>query len=316
MNRVLVLDRVHDDGMSLLRERGDITLTHLPSPTPHTILRAMAEAEILLLRSRTIEPEVYESLAPHLRFISRHGVGCDNLPLPVLAEKGVKVAITAAANVTSVAEHAMMLMLAVARNLVAADAAVRNGNFALREDGRAVELAGRTLLIVGMGRIGRQVAARAHAFGIRVIGYDPLLSASAGTAGIERMEDLDAALGQADIVSLHIPSTNRTRGSFDAARFERFRKGAFLINTARGGIVDEAAMRAALETGRLAGAGVDVFETEPLPGDDPVLGAPNLIVTPHNAAMTAEGARRMAIDSAQAILDYIDGRHDRLTLAG
>lgn len=314
MTKVLVLDQVHDDGMSLLRERIDIQLTHLQSPTPEAILSEVADAEVLLLRGRTLEPEIFQKRAPKLRFISRHGVGCDNLPLPVLAEKGVKVAITASANAIGVAEHAMMLMLAIARNLVAADAAVRNGNFALREDGRAVELAGRTLLVVGMGRIGREVAARANAFGMRVIGYDEALPASVEIVGIERIGDLDAALGQADIVSLHIPSTKQTKGSFDAARLARFKKGAFLINTARGGIVDEAAMRAALEAGQLAGAGIDVFETEPLPTSAPVLGAPNLIVTPHNAAMTAEGARRMATHSAQAILDFIDGHHDRLTL--
>lgn len=314
MTKVLVLDQVHDDGMSLLRERIDIQLTHLQSPTPEAILSEVADAEVLLLRGRTLEPEIFQKRAPKLRFISRHGVGCDNLPLPMLAEKGVKVAITASANAIGVAEHAMMLMLAIARNLVAADAAVRNGNFALREDGRAVELSGRTLLVVGMGRIGREVAARANAFGMRVIGYDEALPASVEIVGIERIGDLDAALGQADIVSLHIPSTKQTKGSFDAARLARFKKGAFLINTARGGIVDEAAMRAALEAGQLAGAAIDVFETEPLPTSAPVLGAPNLIVTPHNAAMTAEGARRMATHSAQAILDFIDGHHDRLTL--
>ncbi len=309
MKRVLVLDEIHGDGLALLRARADVELTHLPRPDSATIAEAAAQAECLLLRGRTLDPTVWDA-AQRLQMVSRHGVGCDNLPLDRLDSRGVTVAITANANAVSVAEHAMMLMLATARGLVASDAAVRAGDFARRETLRPVELSGATLLIVGLGRIGRAVAGRAAVFGMNVMGVDPLLPKGTSVPGVEMVGDLDTALGQADFVTLHLGLSPATQGLFDAARLARMKPDAILINTARGGIVDEPALIAALQNGALAAAGLDVFAREPVSIHDPVLSAPNLTVTPHDAAMTREGARRMAMHSAQNILDFLDGRLD------
>lgn len=309
MTRVLVLDEIHEDGLALLCDRAGLDLTQLKRPSADAIAAEMARTDCLLLRGRTLEPGAWD-IALDLRMVSRHGVGCDNLPLDRLEAASVTVAITAAANAVSVAEHAMMLMLASARGLVASDAAVRAGDFKRRERTGSVELAGRTLLIVGLGRIGRELAGRAAAFGMRVTGVDPALLEGEAVPGVERMLDLDAALAEADVVSLHLPRTSETTGLFNAVRLGRMKHGAILVNTARGGIVDEAALADALRNGTVGAAGFDVFVQEPLPKDDPLLDAPNLIVTPHDAAMTREGARRMSVGAARNLLDFLDGRLD------
>lgn len=201
-----------------------------------------------------------------------------------------------------------MLMLAAARGLVASDAAVRASEFTLREKQQSVELHGRTLLVVGLERIGCEVAVRAAAFGMRVTGFDPYLPDDSSLTGMERRADLDAALAEAQVVTLHLPRTDATRGLFDRARLARLPKGAILLNTARCGIVDEAALAEALRMGQLHAAATDVFEHEPLVPADPLLRARNLTVTPHDAAMTREGARRMAVLAARNIFDFLGGR--------
>ena len=309
MPKVLVLDPIDPAGLDLLRERPEIDLVHLPEPAPEAIAREIADAWALLLRGRRLAPEHWRE-ARALALVSRHGVGYDNLPLGDLRAAGVTVAITADANAVAVAEHTMMLMLAVARRARAYDAAVRTGRFAFREAQVAEDLFEKTLLVVGLGRIGREVAARARAFGMRVLGHDPLLDPSEHIEGVERAPDLDAALAQADVVSLHLPATPETRGLLDARRLARLKPGAILVNAARGGIVDEAALCAALEEGPLAGAGIDVFAEEPVPADHPLLGRDDVLLSPHSAAMTRQGARRMAVGAARNVLDFFDGRLD------
>ena len=315
MPKVLVLDPIDAAGLDLLRGRSEIALAHLTEPTPEAVAREIADAWALVLRGRHLAPEQWSG-ARALRLVSRHGVGLDNVPLEDMRAAGVTVAITADANAASVAEHAMMLMLAVSRRARAYDAAVREGRFAFREAQVAEDLFEKTLLIVGLGRIGREVAARARAFGLRVLGHDPVLPAEARIEGVERAPDLDAALGEADVVSLHLPATPETRGLFDAARLARFRRGAILVNVARGGIVDEAALARALEAGHLAGAGIDVFAQEPVPADHPLLARDDVLLSPHSAAMTRQGARRMAEGAARNVLDFLDGRLDpRMVIA-
>ncbi len=306
MHRVLVLDVIDPAGIELLRGREDIDLVHLPEPSAEAIARELPEAWALLLRARRLEPEHWRG-ARNLALVARHGVGCDNLPLAELHAAGVTVAITADANAVSVAEHALMMMLALSRRAMAYDRAVREGRFAFRETQAARDLAGGTLLIVGLGRIGRRVAERARAFGMEVLGHDPV---AAGIEGVERVADLDAALGRADVVTLHLPREPGAPPLLDAARLGRCKAGAILINVARGGLVDEAALVAALDAGQIGGAGLDVFVEEPVPTDHPLLGRGDVLLSPHSAAMTRQGARRMAVDAAENILASLDGRLD------
>jgi D-3-phosphoglycerate dehydrogenase len=203
------------------------------------------------------------------------------------------------------------MMLELAKLGRAHDRAVRDGHWGVRNRFAAWELSGKTLLILGCGRIGREVARRALAFDMRVLGHHPLLpEAQLRAAGLEPAPDLATALAEADIVSLHLPVTATTRHLIDAAALRRMRPGAVVINTSRGGLIDETALAEALRKGRLRGAGIDVLEDEPPPTDHPLLGLDNVLLSPHSAAGTVEAARRMAVESADNILAALDGRLD------
>lgn len=310
MTKVLVLDPIHEDGLALLRARPDVALVHLPEPTEEGVAEHMAEAEVLILRGRTLAPEQFER-ARRLRLVSRHGVGCDNLDLDALGARGVGVAISADANRIAVAEHAFALMLAAAKRLPASDRAVRSGEWAARDRLGTREIAGAALLVLGFGRIGRAVADRAAAFEARVTVHDPVLPPDAPLPeGHARAEALEEAVAEAEIVSLHLPLTEGTAGLVGAELLGRFRLGSILVNTARGGIVDEAAILPALDAGAPALYATDVLASEPPAAGDPLLARDDVILSPHSAATTAEGLRRMATGAARNALDFIDGHLD------
>ena len=197
-----------------------------------------------------------------LRVISRHGVGYDNIPVEYCTKRRIAVTITADANAVSVAEHAMFLMLAAARNANLMDAAVRHNNFDSRSDHLGLELSGRTLLIVGFGRIGKQLAARAQAFGMRVIVHDPFV-AGTGQENFEFAADLSAGLAQANALSIHVPLTDATRGLIGGRELDLLKDQAIVVNASRGGLIDEGALLERIRSGKLHGAGIDTFDTEP-----------------------------------------------------
>ncbi|MEM9761289.1 MAG: NAD(P)-dependent oxidoreductase [Pseudomonadota bacterium] len=302
--KVLVLDPIHADGIAMLADRDDIALTHLPEPSDPTILQHMGETEALLLRGRHLPRETFEA-ATHLRLVSRHGVGCDNLDLAFLRARGISVAISADANWLSVAEHTLALMFAAAKALHAGDRAVREGNWAVRDALGTREIAGSNVLVIGFGRIGRAVAERCAALGAKVSIHDP---AFAETPPFAAAPSLPGAVAAADFITLHAPRMPETLGMIDANLLACLRPGAILVNTARGGLVDEAAVLHALDHGSLARYATDVLAEEPPKADDPLLGRADVILTPHSAAMTAEAARRMATGAAQNILDFLDGQ--------
>jgi D-3-phosphoglycerate dehydrogenase len=305
--RVLVSQPVHEAGMALLASRCDVVVA--PDAAVATLRAAIGEAEGLLARTAPISADVIDA-APRLKVIARHGVGVDNIDVAAATRRGIPVAYTPDANRVSVAEQVLALLLALAKRLHEYDAATRRGAWEVRNGYGALDLAGKRLGVVGMGRVGATVAQKAGAgLDMRVLGYDPNLPreiiAAAGAEPVARLEDLLAA---ADAVTLHVPLTPATRGLLGARALASMRPTAFLINTSRGGVVDEAALHAALSTGRLRGAALDVFEAEPPPADHPLLALPNVIVTPHSAALTAECAVRMATGAARAIIDALDGR--------
>jgi D-3-phosphoglycerate dehydrogenase len=238
-------------------------------------------------------------------------VGYDLVDVPALSKRGIALMITPEANAASVAEHALMLMLNLARNVGPVSAAVRRGEWRVRGQSSTFELGGRKVLVVGFGRIGTRVARLCSAFGMQVMVHDPYLPA--GTirgSGYEAVKHLDAGLAQADIVTLHVPANESTRGMVNAAFLSRTKPGAVLVNTARGTLVDEAALEAALRSGRLGAAGLDVLRVEPMVQGLSMLELDNLVVTPHVAASTAEGLQRMAWDAAGNVLDFLAGRVD------
>jgi phosphoglycerate dehydrogenase-like enzyme len=247
--------------------------------------------------------------APGLRVIARNGIGYDNVDVAAATERGIAVCNTPDGPTVSTAEHAVTLMLLVAKNIRAAETALRTGataGYYIRHEG--IELDGKVLGLVGFGRIARHVAGIAEGLGMHITTYDPFLPASAIRTGVDRADTLEDLLGVADVVSVHVPLTDASRGLFGAAAFASMKPGAVFINTARGGLVDHDALLVALEAGRLFGAGLDVTDPEPLPVGHLLLGRDDVVVTPHIASGTADGKARIfrvAFEQAMAVV------HDR-----
>lgn len=314
-HEVLVIQPIHPAGFEVLAARSDIAVVRPASAQPQDLLPHLTSAEAVLLRGSQFPARLIEG-ATRLKLISRHGVGLDNVPLDVCAERGVTVAHVGDVNAIPVAEHAMALLLAILKQLIPYDRAVREGRYGIKEGLAAREADGKTLLILGLGRTGREVARLAGAFRMRCVGFDPALSTDAiRLTGCEPTADWRSMLPQLDAVTLHLPLRAETRGLIGPAEFQALRRDAVIINCARGGLVDEAALAGALQEGRLFGAGLDVTEAEPPPRDHPLLRSERVVLTPHSAALTAECSMRMAVRSAQNILDFFDQRLDRAYVA-
>jgi D-3-phosphoglycerate dehydrogenase len=243
--------------------------------------------------------------AKKLKIVARAGSGLDKVDLAYAKEKGLVVRNTPQANVVSVAELVFALMLAVSRKLVAADRYVRSREGWDRDRFTGVELAGKTLGIVGFGNIGKLVAKRALAFDMQVVGYDPFVDA-AGMAehGVRKVETVDDVIDVADYITVHVPLLDSTRGLFSTAQFARMKPNAIFINTARGEVVDEPALIAALQTGEIAGAGLDVYEAEP-PNHPELLALDNVVLCPHIGAATREALTRMTVQAAEMIIEAL-----------
>ena len=268
---------------------------------------AMASAHGLIVRSATkVTRELFE-VSPNLRVVGRAGVGVDNIDLEVATEHGIPVINAPEGNTVSAAELSMALMLSVVRKVAAADNSVRGGDWA-RSQFSGIELRGKTLALVGAGRIGAEVANRARAFGMRTIAHDPYLTEErAKQLEIERVT-FAQVLAQGDVISLHVPLTPETAGLIGAEELHRMRPTATLINTARGPVVQQDALIEALREGRLAAAGLDVFEEEPLPEGSPLTGMDNVVLTPHTASYSDQAFGNLKHRVAGAAIDVMQGR--------
>lgn len=289
--------RYSDEPLGVL-EAGECTVQLLERGDQESLAKSLRTAHAWVAGFEPVD----ESTLAHadaIRVVAKCGAGLDNFDLDYLKAKGIAVVSVPGGNSMAVAEYAMTQMLALARGTVTNDAAVRTGAW---KPNVGMGLGGRTLGIVGYGAIGQGVARLAIAFGMRVIVADPFVDvATARTEGIEIL-GLEALLGDADFVSLHVPLSEDTRHMFGEAEFARMKPQAFLVNDSRGGIVDESALRAALASGVIAGAAVDVFETEPLPTDSPLLGVPNLIVSPHTAGYSDTALSAVTLSCANSVL--------------
>jgi len=308
-NCVLVLGRIADAGLERLSSVG---FRSVPLPD-HSSERfaAVREADAIIVRMTPIDEELLKA-APRLRIVSRHGVGYDTVDLAALTRRGIPLTVTGDVNSGAVAEHTMALILALAKRITEYDSATRTGNFAIRDSFSALELAGRTILLLGYGRIGRKVAVLAAAFGMRVLVYDPFVEPAQITAqGYTVESDLHSALGKADFVTVHLPKTPETTHLIDAAALAAMRSDAFIVNVARGGLIDEQALFKALKEGGIAGAALDVFEVEPPSESNPIFTCRNVVLSPHSAAFTRECADRMAVASAENVIAFFRGNLDR-----
>jgi len=245
-----------------------------------------------------------------LRVIGRHGVGVDNIDLQAATEKGIVVVNTPLANATSVAEHTILVIGALAKRMRVMDRAVREGRWEVRNEYKAVDLEGKVLGLVGLGRVGTLVAKKAaEAFNMKVLAFDPYIAPeSARSLGIELCSNAEEIFRRADVVSLHTPLTPETRGLANATRLRMMKPGALLINFSRGEVVDENALYEALTKGVIAGAALDVFDPEPPKKDNPLFGLDSVILSPHSAALTQECVIRMATGAAEGVVDVLSGR--------
>lgn len=306
MPHVVVAGKLHGAGLALLEAAPGVTFDHIEEISEASYLSHLAGADALILRTQPLTAAGV-ARAPRLQIVSRHGVGYDAVDVAALNARGIPLCIVGDVNAVSVAEHGMMLMLACAKRLIRSDRAVRDGGWLWRNRLEQGEVAGKRLLILGYGRIGQRVARMAKAFDMVVTAYDPYVTKDWPQGGALSVS-LAEGLAAADFVSLHMPQADRP--ILGAAELALLPPGAVVINTARGGIVDERALAAALASGQVGAAGLDVFESEPPLVDHPLLGLDQVILTPHIAGITREAAERMAVSSVQNVLDHFAGRLD------
>jgi D-3-phosphoglycerate dehydrogenase / 2-oxoglutarate reductase len=309
--KILITQTLAPCGRALLNARDDIELIEFPNlisaPDFEALLKQHAPVHgVALGATRFGETEL--EAAQGMQVVTRIGVGFDAVDVPALSRRKVPLMVVGIANSPSVAEQALFMMLMLAKRANELHALVRDGQWSTRLGKLPYDLFGKTVLIIGFGRIGTRTAKRCQAMEMNVLVYDPYKpAAEIRSAGYEPVNDLDETLSRADFVSIHCPKTSETIGLFNAARLKRMRPSAYLINTARGGIIEEAALYEALTSGKLAGAGLDVFAQEPPLVPNPLFELPNVIIAPHVAGVTWEAVERMSEQTARNILSALDG---------
>lgn len=305
--RILVAEKIAAEGLDLLRSAHDVD--ERLGLDPASLKAIIGDYDALIVRSQVQADAAVIAAGTRLQVIGRAGVGVDNVDLDAATRAGITVVNAPTGNTIAAAEHTLALLLGLARKVAGADASVRRGEWK-RSLFQGVELRGRVLGIIGLGKIGMAIADRARAFEMRLLGMDPYVSAEqAALHGVE-LVDLDTLLGASDAITVHVPLSRATRGLIGPKAIARLRPGAFVLNVARGGIVDEAAVAEALHSGHLGGAGIDVFDAEP-PTGSPLLDAPNTLLTPHLGASTAEAQVAVAEEVADQVLDVLAGRAAR-----
>ena len=308
MKTVLVAASMGWEGLAVLERREDITVVSYNPALPPAELHALLRDASAIALSYTRLDQAAIAAAPVLRVAARLGVGFDAVDVPALTARGIPLMVVGIANARSVAEHALYFMFALAKRAHDLHGRVIQGIGHDRKGGLPGEIFGKTVLIIGFGRIGTRIAPRCQAMGMDVLVYDPYVPADViRAAGCEPVAELDSALPRADFVTIHCPKNPETIGLFGAERLARMRPGAFLINTARGGLVDEAALTEALRSEHLGGAALDVFDPEPPDAAHPLLQLPTLIASPHMAGITAESVAAMSVATARNILSVLDG---------
>lgn len=306
---VLISDNVDKRAIALLQEKPDLRVTAGGDLSREQTIAALPEADALIIRSATKANAELLGYASKLKVIARAGVGVDNVDLNVATDMGIVVMNTPDGNTISTAEHTMGLMLALARHIPQAHASLSGGAWD-RKSFTGLELRGKTLGIVGFGRIGRAVAKRALAFEMNVISYDPfVLPDMAANMGVT-MVSLDTLFAQSDFISLHTSVNDESRYMIDAKSIAKMKDGVRLINAARGVLIRDADLAEAIKTGKVAGAALDVYEPEPPAPDNPLIGLPGVVHTPHLAASTKDAQNNVAIDAAQLVIDaLLTGRY-------
>ena len=305
--RIVISEFMDDDAVGALRARHDTVYDATLVDDRDALLRAVGAADALIVRNRTRVDQALVSAASAMKVVGRLGVGLDNIDVAACEARGIAVIPATGANALAVAEYVICTAMMLLRGAYASTPAVAEGRWPRTALSNGREAGGKTLGIVGFGGIGRLAAALASALSMRVVGHDANVRDDDPSWRDARVQPctLDALLAMSDVITLHVPLVAQTRGLVDAARISRMKPGVILINTSRGGVVDEAAVAEALRSGHLGGAALDVFTEEPLPAGSPLAGCPNLVLTPHIAGITAESNARVSRLIAQRVLDVL-----------
>jgi D-3-phosphoglycerate dehydrogenase len=302
---ILICDPISPKGIAYFQQRPEFTVTVLPKRLGEAeLLPLVADVAAIVVRSETKVTRTVIEAAPKLRVVGRAGVGVDNVDVEAATQRGIVVMNTPSGNTISTAELTFSMLMALARKIPQAHASMKAGEWN-RKAFQGVELYGKTLGILGMGRIGSEVARRAIAFGMRVLAYDPYLALSRAKAMQVELVELDELYARSDFITVHMPMTDETKGMVNAAAFAKMKKGARVLNCARGGIINEADLLSAIRSGQLAGAALDVYEVEPPPANFPLRDLPQVIMTPHLGASTEEAQENVGIEVAEAITDFL-----------
>ena len=305
--KVLLAQPIHEKGLKMLEDRVEEVVL-APNDKIETLASLLDDkVEGVIVRYNVFNRELIEK-APNLKVIARHGIGVELIDLAAATEHGVMVVNTPDAATVSVAEHVVTMALVLAKRLMVADAALRKGNYAIKDKYGPDDVEGKTLGLVGLGRIGREVARRCQALGMKVIAFDPYADAAiAGQTGVSLAGSLAEVLSSADFVSMHTPLTPETRHLIGDEQFAMMKPTAYFINCARGEVVDEAALIRALKDRKIAGAGLDVFAKEPPAADNELFAMDNVIVTPHSSPLTTNGKIKMATGAVEQLMKVLTG---------
>ena len=304
--QVLIPSDISEAGKQYLRDRGyEIKMGR--GLDEDTIIADAQGCDAMLVRNEPITRRILENI-PSVKVISKHGVGLDKIDLEAAAEQNIWVTNGPLSNAIAVAEHTMMLLLACAKKLVRFDLAIRSGDYNIRNTMKGMDVEGKTIGIIGCGKIGSMVAKKCvHGFDMKAVGYDPFVPAEARLPEIEYVDTMEEVFRRADFVSLHVPATKDNAGFVNKDMLSLMKPTAYLLNAARGTIVNEADLYEALHSGRIAGGGLDVYAQEPPAADNPLFTLPNITVTPHNASLTHETTDRMGLHAAQGIDEVLSG---------
>ncbi|MBN1104382.1 MAG: hydroxyacid dehydrogenase [Deltaproteobacteria bacterium] len=311
--KVLIVQAIHERGVQVFGDQADVRVAS--DPSVETVIREIKGVAGVVVRTAPFPREIMEA-ADTLKVIGRHGVGVDNIDVKAATEKGIVVVNTPLANATSVAEHTILVIGALAKRMLFMDKATREGRWEVRNEYRTVDLDGKVLGLIGLGRVGTMVAKKAMAaYDMTVMAYDPYVQPDlARSLGVALHQDVDEIFRRADVVSLHTPFTPQTRGLVSADRLRLMKPTAFLINTARGEVVDETALYEALKGGAVAGAALDVYAEEPPGKDNPLFSLDQVILSPHSAALTQECVIRMATGAAEGVMDVLRGKRPQFVV--
>ena len=306
--KVLVVQGLHEQGLEMLKNRTDIEFNVLMSDDENKILEAAKDVNGITVRTAKISSKIIEA-ANKLQVVSRHGVGYDSIDLVSLNNKKIPLTIAAHSNMISVSEQAMFFLLALSKNVFYYDDFTRKGDWTNRWDVKARDLAQKNILVIGFGRIGSNFVKRALAFDMNVYVYDPYVEKEkVKISGAILVDNISENLSKMDAVTLHCPKNNETTDLFTKQEFDLMKKSSFIINCARGGILNEEDLYEALTSKKIAGAGLDVFDVEPTPSSNPLFKLNNVILSPHIAGVTVESTVRMATETVQNVLDVLDDK--------